>query len=93
MSIDLIEDAVDTLDSEEASAALQELLADKKRLDFLQKQGGGRQWISRPSATGRGYRVYTETSRLSDKTVREAIDRDMKDDANEVPIWERQRLQ
>lgn len=79
--------------SEDALAGFDALLQDKVRLDFLQREGGGRQWVSRPSSTGRGYRVYTETSRQSSKSVREAIDADLRDVEKNLPIWERQKLQ
>lgn len=53
------------------------LLEDAARLDFLQQQGGGRKWVSRPSGTGRGYRTYTGSTRpLTYESVREAIDAD-----------------
>jgi hypothetical protein len=71
---------------------LEALRKDKDRLNFLQRQGGGRKWISRPSSTGRGYRLYTETTRQAHNSVREAIDTDMKDEKDNVPIWERQRI-
>lgn len=93
MSVTLIEDAVDALDSAEASKALAELLEDRARLDFLQQQGGGRLWVSRPSATGRGYRVYTETSRMGAfKTLRDAIDFDRKQVEDGLGMWERQKF-
>lgn len=53
---------------------------DKARLDWLDKQGQGMEWVSRPSSTGRGYRVHNvRKGELPDGslTVREAIDKAM----------------
>lgn len=57
-----------------------ELEKDKARLDWLDKQGDGTQWVARPSTTGRGYRLHNVADRTFSgqaKTIREAIDNAM----------------
>lgn len=58
-----------------------DLLADKARLDWLDKQGSGQPWIARQSALGRGYRLHNfRNGEFKDggETVRAAIDAAMK---------------
>lgn len=60
---------------------LHTLLADKARLDWLDKQGSGQPWIARQSALGRGYRLHNfRDGEFKDggETVRAAIDAAMK---------------
>lgn len=49
------------------------LLKDKERLDWIENQSNGDDWIARDSTTGRGFRLHNTTGNV-EKTAREAID-------------------
>lgn len=54
------------------SDALDEVLKDKDRLDFLDAKGA--QWIARDSSVGRGYRLHQDTYMGKHVSARVAID-------------------
>ena len=58
-------------------------ICDADRLDFLQRgtKGYGKGWILRPNLTGRGMRLHETSQEGASRTVREAIDKEIRGEA------------
>lgn len=68
-------------------------ITDKQRLDWLEKQGDGSNWVARQSTTGRGYRLHN-TTRMDYEghpTVRQAIDAAMQKHRRHIAGTQRRR--
>ena len=61
-------------------------ICDADRLDFLQlgTKGYGKGWILRPSLTGRGMRLHETSQEGASRTVREAIDKEIREEAKRI---------